>query len=141
LDNELLQNERKNLSTIFSLQYRRFITNHLTPLQVATNLDEFYTIYYISSEEPLYIKNNPRIKFYQLNVSSTNKIKPMERLISRLLHDLGMFYPEQAKSLSNEQQDKIMTKRLLVKAAKCYELLSSETDKIIQRYTKTDEET
>jgi hypothetical protein len=142
LNNELMEQEQKNLSTIFSLQYRRFITKHLTLSQIETNLNEFYLIYYISSEEPLCIKNNPRIKFYQLNLSDTiNKIKSMERLISRLLHDLGIFYPEQAKNLTDQQQDKIMAKRLLVKGAKCYELLASETDKTIQRYTKIDEVT
>jgi hypothetical protein len=58
----------------------------------------------------------------------------MERLISQLLHHLGMFYPEQAKSLSGEQEDRIIAKKLIAKGAKCYQSLANESEKTIQRY-------
>jgi len=139
LNDELIQHERNNLSSIFSLQYRRFITKHLTSAQVEENLEEYYLIFYISSELPFHMTNNLRIKFYELKLlpeqqDTTCNIKVMERLIGRLLHDLGMFYPEQAKSLSDEQEDRIIAKGLTAKGAKCYQLLASETEKTIQRY-------
>jgi hypothetical protein len=144
LTEELIQSERHNLSSIFSLQYRRFITGHLTSTQVDANLDEFYYIFYISHELPSHMENNPRIKFYPLSLSQNNEdpmwnIKMKERLIGKLLHDLGMFYSEHQKmNLSNEQHDQRIAKRLTTKAAKCYELLAIETEKTIQRYNQID---
>jgi hypothetical protein len=58
----------------------------------------------------------------------------MERLIMKLLHDLGMFYSEQVKSLSDEQEHQRIVKALKFKGAECYQLLANESEKIIQRY-------
>jgi hypothetical protein len=139
LNDELIQQERDNLSLIFDSQYRRFITKHLTLAQVEKNLDEFYLIFYISYELPSYMTDNLRIKFYEFkqfqeNQDSTHKIKLMERLINRLLHDLGMFYSEQANNLSNEQENRTIATKLTAKGARCYQLLASENKKTIQRY-------
>jgi len=139
LNNELIQHERDNLSSIFELQFRCFITKHLTQAQVEKNLDKFYLIFYISSELPSYMKDNPRIKFYEFKLNIENqdpiqKIKAMEILTGQLLHDLGIFYSEQAKTLSKEREDRIIAKRLIAKGAKCYQSLASESEKTIQRY-------
>jgi hypothetical protein len=144
LSDELMQDERTNLSSIFSSQYRRFIKKDLTPEEVNDNLDEFYFIFYISPKLPSYMQNNRRIKFYEFNLpkekqDTNDKIKLMERLISRLLHDLGMFYPEQANNLSDDQQNRIIAKKLTGKAAICYKTLAIETDKTIQRYIQKDQ--
>lgn len=139
-DNEFIEQERENLSSTFELQYRRFISKHLTPVDVEENLEEFYYIFYISSELPSHMTNNLRIKFYEFKLDSESnqddaqRVKIMERLISRLLHDLGMFYPEQTKNLSNEKQDRMISKRLLAKGAKCYQALADENERTIQRY-------
>ena len=91
------------------------------------------------------MKNNRRIKFYEFNLlteqqDTIDKIKLMERLTSRLLHDLGMFYPEQVKSLPDNLQKQIIAKRLTAKAAICYQTLANETEKTIQRYNQEDQD-
>ena len=140
LDGQLMKEERANLSTVFQWQYRRFITTHLTLMQMEENLNEHYYIYYISSELPMFMRENLRIKFYPLEWSSEDqnaesmKIKVMERLRSQLLHDLGMFYSEQAKSASTGEENLSIARALRKKGAKCYELLAEESEKIIRRY-------
>jgi hypothetical protein len=81
------------------------------------------------------MEENPRIKFYELKSSpdTARKIVLKERLISQLLHELGTFYQKQAKSLSGEQEDRIIVKKLIAKAAKCYQSLANESEKTIQR--------
>ncbi len=103
------------------------------------NLSEYYYIYYISSELPSFMEENPRVKFYRFQLLSDKqdpnvKIKLMQRLIMNILHDLGMFYSQQAKDLSDDQENQTIKRELLVKGAKCYKLLANETEKIIQRY-------
>ncbi len=142
-NDEFIKQEKENLSSIFKLQYRRFINKHLTVAKMEEYLEEYYYIYYISSELPLHMKENLRIKFYEFKLPPDNqdpkvKIKLMERLISQLLHDLGMFYSEQAKSLSDEQGNKMIGKALIAKGTECYQLLANESDKIIQRYKKNE---
>lgn len=140
LDNAVMQDERLNLSTVFQSQYRRFITKHWTLAQMDENLDEYYYIYYISSELPEFMKENRRIKFYQFQLPFKDqntdlvKLKIMERLRSQLLHDLGMFYAEQAKNASIQNEDQSIIRALKKKGAKCFELIAEEAEKIIQRY-------
>ncbi|UJR32922.1 hypothetical protein I4U23_020383 [Adineta vaga] len=145
LNDEIIQHEREHLSTIFLLQYRRFTSKQLTMSQVNDLLDEFYWIYYIGSDLPIYMQENPRIKFYEFNLSidqqnSTDNTKLFEQLIGDLLYDLGIFYTEQIKRLSNDQEHEIIAKRLRAKIATCYQTLANETEKIIQRYNREDEE-
>ncbi|CAF3652496.1 unnamed protein product [Adineta steineri] len=144
LNDELMKTERTNLSSIFSSQYRRFITKDLTREQVEHNLNEFYYIRYIAPELPSHMKDNGRIKFYQLNVpaekqNTIDQIKLVERVISRLLHDLGMFYHEQANSLVGDSLKQNIEKKLRIKAAECYQKLSEETEKTMQRYCSKDQ--
>lgn len=140
LDDQLIKEERTNLSKVFQEQYRRFITKHLTLIQMDENLNEHYYIYYIASELPVFMRENPRIKLYRLKWSSEDqnaesiKINVLERLRSQLLHDLGMFYSEQVKSVSAEEENSSVARVLRKKAANCYELLADENQKIIQRY-------
>ena len=140
LDDQLMKEERTNLSAVFQWQYRRFITEHLTLAEMDENLEEYRCIYYVSSELPLFMKENPRIKFYQLQWPSEDqsgdlvKIKVMERLRSQLLHELGMSYSEQLESLRTDKDNQSVTRALRKKAAKCYERLAEENEKIIQRY-------
>ena len=145
LPDELIQQEQENLSRIFSLQYRRFTNKGLTAAQTSTLLDEFYLIYYIASDLPEYMKACPRVKFYKLDPSqddqiSNQKVKSFERLISDMLHDLGMFYPKQIKTLPDDAQYQTIMRRLQMKTARCYEVLADETDKIIQRYNREEED-
>lgn len=87
--------------------------------------------------------NNRRIKFYELklhteNKDSKQKMKEMGRMIERILYDLGVFYSEQAENLAKEkeeEEDRIITKGLLAKGAKCYQKLADQNEKTIQRYT------
>lgn len=140
LEDQWMTDERANLSKVFQWQYRRFITTQLTLQEMDEYLNEHDCIYYISSELPVFMKENSRIKFYQIQWSSTNqsddlmKIKVMERLRSQLLQDLGMFYGEQLDNLRSDKENQSIIRALRKKAAKCYELLAEESEKIIERY-------
>ncbi|CAF0914101.1 unnamed protein product [Adineta ricciae] len=145
LPDELIQQEQENFSRIFSLQYRRFTNTCLTVAQASALLDEFYLIYYIASDLPEYIKDCPRVKFYKFDPSEDNqisnqKVKLFERLISDMLHDLGMFYPKQIKTFPDDVQYQTIIRRLHMKTARCYQALADETEKIIQRYNREEEE-
>ena len=101
--------------------------------------DEHYCIYYVSSEVPKFMEGDPRVKYYHLQLPPSNaKMKLIQRLVMKILHDLGMFYSQQAKDLSDNPERQTIKRELLIKGAKCYELLANETENIIQRY-KSDE--
>ena len=141
-DEQFLQEKREHLSSLFSNQYRRFITKHLTLAEVDETLEEFYYIFYISSALPSFMKDNPRVHFYDFKSFANEndplfKTKSLQRLIRQLLHNLGMFYPEQVKTLSNDQESLDIPKRLLAKTAQCYELLAHESETALRRFKST----
>ena len=145
LDNAASKEERTNLSRHVSFAYRRFISEHLTPDQVNAHLDEFALICYVSAELPSYMKDRPCIKFYpsKLPVDKNDQRPPteaqiMERFLSQLFQDLGMFYMDKGTSLPSDPKHQPIRKRLLEKAAQCYQAMLIQADGMIQRYQKKD---
>ncbi|CAF4582558.1 unnamed protein product, partial [Rotaria sp. Silwood2] len=55
--------------------------------------------------------------------------KSIEKLTMKLRHDLAIFYRQEAERALNEQDDRIIAKRLFAKSAQCYERLATETQK------------
>ena len=145
LHTEALQEERLVLSRQVSFAYRRVIPEHLTLDQVDANLREFAVIFYVASELPSYMKNNPGIKFYALNLPadknderSLTKGQIMERCLGQVFQDLGIFYTNQALSLPDDSKHQVVRKRLLEKAGQCYQSIVTQTDEMIQRYQRGD---
>lgn len=133
------------LSRHVSFAYRRFISEHLTPAEVDAHLDEFALICYVSPELPTYMSDRPSIKFYPLKlpVDEKDKRSPteaqiMERFLSQLFQDLGMFYTRKVTSLPSDPKHQPIRKRLLEKAAQCYQAMLIQTDEMVQRYQKKD---
>ncbi|CAF2915049.1 unnamed protein product [Rotaria sp. Silwood2] len=135
----MIKHERDIFSTEFLLQHRRFITVDLTLTEIDGILNEFHSIFYISHTFPSYMHNNPRIRHYSTNlfVKTQDEMdytkKSIEKLTMKLRHDLAIFYRQEAERALNEQDDRIIAKRLFAKSAQCYERLATETQKKVKQ--------
>lgn len=61
-------------------------------------------------------------------------VDTIDQLTNKLYHDLARFYSKAAELVASKGKHSMATKHLLLKSARCYELLAQNTRNIIQRY-------
>jgi CMP-N-acetylneuraminic acid synthetase len=147
-----LSNEQERLSIAFSEFQATFVTDALQLTQLVLQCQVDHQQLYLITWEPIpaELKSfeskwvrvyclNASLKQLRQNESSCDQLdatyfSTVEQLISKLYHDLGRFYSNAAEQVLKEEQDSETAKRLLVKSARCYELLAQTTKDIIERY-------
>ncbi|CAF1085240.1 unnamed protein product [Rotaria sp. Silwood1] len=124
----------------FIRDLRQQLKNYYQTAEINAVLNEFHSIFYISPTLPSNMHNNPRIRFYPANLlpkaqdTMGSMEKTIEKLTGKLGHDLAKLYRQEAERALNEQDDRITSKQLFAKSAKCYEILANETQEKVKRY-------
>jgi hypothetical protein len=147
-----LNKEKKTLSQAFSEFQRKFVTNASQIIQLALQCQVYNQQLYLVSSESVFAElktfETKMIRIYHLNDDlgrptrnecdddqlSEIYVNTIEQLINRLYHDLARFYSTAAEQITHNGQNSMTAKRLLLKSARCYELLAQSTKDIIKRY-------